>query len=202
MKRSLSLLLVLALLASLLSGCGGDGKQETVHSAPETEKAETAAAEVTEAPTTEPTLSAEEVLYNSLTEKVRYAVDRGIVELGCLDDLTRICTGTEAAEMLQNARMLKRGEKSKILSQVKDSAHADIAVTRYWMAQMMHAAEMEVFITPESEDYLENLQYLIWDGYGDLTEEGNAYFHQPLWIVSENYGVTSRTNAEKKDRFL
>lgn len=202
MKRLLSLLLALAMLGSLLSGCGS---KQTVQPSQETEKAVQAApeptAEPTEAPATEPALSAEEVLYASLPEKVRYAVDLGIVELGSLDDLARICTGTEAAEMLQNARMLKRGEKSKILSQVKDSAHADIAVTRYWMAQMMHAAEMEVFITPESEDYLENLQYLIWDGYSELTEEGNAYFHQPLWIVSENYGVTSRTNTEKKDRF-
>lgn len=201
MKRTICLLMALAMLASVLSGCGGK-QEEAVQAAPKVENiAETAAEEVTEAPTTEPALSAEEVLYASLPEKVRYAVDLGIVELGSLDDLARICTGTEAAEMLQNARMLKRGEKSKILSQVKDSAHADIAVTRYWMAQMMHAAEMEVFITPESEDYLENLQYLIWDGYSELTEEGNAYFHQPLWIVSENYGVTSRTNTEKRTDF-
>ncbi|MBR5125893.1 MAG: cellulase family glycosylhydrolase [Oscillospiraceae bacterium] len=208
MKRMLSMLLVLAMLLSSLSGCGGSASRETT--APATTEAAKAPAEAAteapteapaEEPTTEPTLSPEEILYNSLPEKVRRAVDLGVVELDVLDDLTRICTGKEAAEMLQNARVLKRGTESLILSQVKDSEHADIEVTRYWMAQMMHAVEMEMFIAPPSEDYLENLQYLIWDGYSEITGEESAYFHQPQWLVSENYGVTSHTNINQKERF-
>ena len=101
MKRMLSLLLVLALL---LSGCGGGETTEAVKAAAETAAAtENAVPEATASPTTEPALSAEEVLYNSLPEKLRCAVDLEIVELDVLDDLTRICKGAEAAQMLQNA---------------------------------------------------------------------------------------------------
>lgn len=82
MKRTICLLMALAMLASVLPGCGGK-QEEAVQAAPKVENiTETAAEEVTEAPTTEPALSAEEVLYASLPEKVRYAVDLGIVELG------------------------------------------------------------------------------------------------------------------------
>ncbi len=191
-KRMLSLLLVLSLL---LTGCGGTAAEESAQAAPETVEME-----ATQAPTTAPTLSPEEVLYNSLPEKVQQAVDLEIVDLSALDDLTRICTGAEAAQMLQNVRVPKRGSESVVLSQVKDSVHADIEVTRYWMAQMMHAAEMEFFAEHVSGDYLENVQYLIWDGIPEMMENAGAYFHQPQWLVSENYGVVSHTSM-KQDRF-
>ena len=76
MKRILSLLLALVMLMSILSGCGGDGQKETAASIPET-----VATEVTEAPTTEPTLSPEEILYNGLSERMQQAVDLGLAEL-------------------------------------------------------------------------------------------------------------------------
>lgn len=194
-KRILSLLLVLSLL---LSGCGGTAAEESAQSAPET-----AAVETTQAPTTEPTLSPEEELYNSLPGRMQQAVDVGIVELSQLDDLTRICTGAEAAQMLQNARAIKCGGESIILSQVKDSIHADIEVTRYWMAQMMFAAEMEPYSSSMSEEYLEYLHHLIWEiDYfsDDVPDVVNVSFHQPQWIVSENYGTVSHTSM-KQDRF-
>ena len=65
MKRMLSLLLVFVMLLSLLSGCGGGDVQEPAKASPEA----TVPAEATEAPATEPALSPEEVLYNSLTER-------------------------------------------------------------------------------------------------------------------------------------
>lgn len=197
MKKILSLLLVLSML---LSGCGGEATKEAEKS---TVAAESAAPETMEAPTTEPTLSPEKVLYNSLSEKVQQAVDLGIAKLDMLDNLTRICTGVEAAEMLQNVRVSKRGVESMILSQVKDSEHADIEVTRFWLAQMMYAAEIEAYAEPVSADYLETLQELTWEiDYfsDDVPDSVSVYFHQPQWIVSENYGVVSHTSM-KQDRF-
>lgn len=193
MKRILSLLLILSML---LSGCGGAGEQ------PAQVQPEETAASVVET-TAEPTLSPEEVLYNSLPEKMRNAVDLGIAELGTLDDLTRICTGAEAAQMLQNAHVLKRGDESLILSQVKGSEHADIEVTRYWMAQMMFAAKLEPYASRTPEAYLEYLHHLIGEiDYfsDDVPESVSISFHQPQWIVSENYGVVSHTSM-KQDRF-
>lgn len=199
MKKVVSLWLVLTLVLSLV-GCGSGGEK-----APETVSEAAVTVAETEAPTeetTEPTLSAEEVLYNSLTDRQKMAVDLGIVEIDLLEDLARICTGTEAAQLLQNARVLKRGSESVVLSQVKDSVHADIEVTRFWMAQMMHASEMEVYATPTSEDLLENILYLTWDCYGELSDEAMVYMtHQPQWIVSENWGVISHTNMNAKGKF-
>lgn len=197
MKRIVSLVLALVMVLSL-AACGGSTAAETA--APETTTA--VETEPTTQPTTEPTLSAEEVLYNSLSERQKLAVDLGIVEISLLEDMERICTGTEAAQILQNARMLKRGSESVVLGQVKDSVHADIEVTRFWMAQMMYASEMEAYLTPTSEDLLENIQYLTWDGYGDLSDEAMAIMdHQPRWIVSENWGVVSRTNLNAMGKF-
>lgn len=194
MKRKLALLLCMVQLLTLLAGCGTAAQEETT--VPETE----AAAETAAVPETQPSESPEERLVASLPEKVRKAYEQGIVGLDMLADLERICTGSEAAAMLQNARILKRGTESVILNQVAGSVHSDIEVTRYWMAQMMHAAEIEFFVGSGSEEYLENLQYLIWDAYSDLPDKAGAYFHQPRWLVSENYGVVSHTSMQK-DRF-
>lgn len=197
MKRIVSLVLALSMVMSL-AACGGSTAAETA--VPETTAA--VVTEPTTQPTTEPTLSAEEVLYNSLTERQKLAVDLGIVGLEALEDMDRICTGTEAAQMIQNARVLKRGAESSVLGQVKDSVHADIEVTRFWMAQMMHASEMETYLTPTGADLLENIQYLTWDGYGDLSNDAMALItHQPQWIVSENWGVISHTDMNAKGKF-
>ena len=73
MQRMLSLLLALTIVLSLLSGCGGK-QEEAVQASPETE----GVMETNEAPTTEPTLSPEEVLYNSLSDRMKQAVDVGL----------------------------------------------------------------------------------------------------------------------------
>lgn len=198
MNRTIALLLVLASLLSLC-GCGGSVPAKTTAAVPET----AVPTEATVAPTTEPTLSPEEVLYNSLPDRMKQAVDVGIVGFDVLDDLSRICTGAEVAQILQNARVLKRGVESIVLAQVKDSEHADIEVTRYWMAQMMYAAEIEVYAGHMPVDYLDTLQYLTGEiDYfsNDVPDSVSTYFHQPQWIVSENYGVVSHTSM-KQDRF-
>ena len=195
MKRRLCFLLALVMLLSALPGCGA-GKEETAQAAPETAAAETAAATEGAA---EPTLSPEEELYNSLSEKVRKACDLGIVELGMLDDMERVCTGAEAAAMLQKARSLKRGAESLLLSQVEDSIHADLEVTRFWMVQMMYFSELEQFMPPVYEDYLENLRYMNGDIPNAYPQEASDYFYNQRtgWVVSENYGIASHTNRNQ-----
>ncbi len=199
MKRTIALLLALAMLLSL-TACTGSTPAETRDPEPAPVVTEAPTEAPTTEPTTEPTLSPEEVLYNSLPDRVKQAVDVGIVGLDVLNDLTRICTGTEAAQMLQNARVLKRGVESVVLGQVKDSEHADIEVTRFWMAQMMYAAEMEYFAEPVSGEYLENIQYLVWDGISEINKRAGGYFSQPWWLVGENYGTTSLTDANRKGK--
>ena len=196
MKRILCLLLALSLL---LSGCAGTGEQATEN---RTEEAEETTVAQTQTPATVPALSPEEIAYNSLSERMRLACDLGIVTLEQLEEPGRICTGSEAAAMLQKVRMAKRGSESQVLSQVPGSVHADIEVTRFWMAQMMLISEREVYTSPIYEDYLENVQYMSWDCAGALSKESDAYFwHQNQWIVSENYGVTSHTNGNAKKKF-
>ena len=199
MKRTIALLLALAMLLSL-TACTGSAPAETRDPEPAPVVTEAPTEAPTTEPTTEPTLSPEEVLYNSLPDRAKQAVDVGIVGLDVLNDLTRICTGTEAAQMLQNARVLKRGVESVVLGQVKDSEHADIEVTRFWMAQMMYAAEMEYFAEPVSGEYLENIQYLVWDGISEINKRAGGYFSQPWWLVGENYGTTSLTDANRKGK--
>ena len=108
MKRTASLLMVLVMLLSILPGCGGK-QEEAVQAAPKVENiAETAAEEVAEAPTTEPALNPEEMLYNSLPDRMKQAVDLGIVTLSQLEDLERIVTVGEASAMLQKAYVTLR----------------------------------------------------------------------------------------------
>ena len=144
MKRILSFLMVLVMLASLLSGCGGKGEEVVVQKAEET--AETVAAEeVTEAPTTEPTLSAEEVLYASLTDRMKQAVDLGIVELSQLEDLNRVVTVGEASAMLQKAYVHRTGVESKMLNElISDPVYAEETATLIWVAGVPGLADMEL----------------------------------------------------------
>lgn len=203
MKRMVGLMLLLSMGFSLLTGCGAGSVQQT---ASQTENpVETSIAlptEPTTEPETEPALNPDEILYHSLPEKIQNAIDLGIAELQRMENYDRICTGAEAATMLQAARVLKRGEESMVLAQVPDSAHKDIQVTRFWMAQMMLISEQEVFADPPYEDYLENVQYMSSDCAGTFSDETVAYFnHLMEWVVSENYGIKSHKNLNGKGKF-
>ena len=153
MKRMMCLLLVLAML---LSGCGGgeNAKTEAVQ--------ETAAApEATEAPATEPTLSAEEVLYDSLSDRMRQAVDAGIVELSQLEDLNRIVTVGEASEMLQKAYVHRTGVESKMLKElISDPVYAEETATLIWIAGVPGLADMELSHGDQYENYAQWRTYL------------------------------------------
>ena len=166
MKRTLSLLLAIVMLLSLLSGCGG--KQETAQALPEAENAaETAApavetaAEATAESTTEPTLSAEEVLYNSLSDRMKQAVDVGIVELSQLEDLNRTITVGEASAMLQKAYVHRTGVESMALNDLmNDPQYAALNADRGWVLTIPGLTDMELSKGEEFENYRQWQEYM------------------------------------------
>ena len=161
MKKATSLLLVLTMVLSLLSGCCKPAAQESTTQVPATTPTAETAAPITE-PTTEPTLSPEEILYNSLTDRQRQAVDVGIVELSQMEDLERVCTVAEAARMVRNARVQMYGEESAVMAAAMESSQKELPVTRYWLIQAMYISAVERYNTPPFTDYYSNLSYMTW----------------------------------------
>ena len=160
MKRIISLLLALVMLVSVLSGCGGK-QVEAVQAEPKTEGVmETTAAPNTE-PATEPALSPEEMLYNSLSDRMRQAVDVGIVDLSQLEDLNRIVTVGEASAMLQKACVHRTGVESKALNDLMNSPeYADLTADRGWVLTIPGQTDMELSSGDKFENYKQWQDYL------------------------------------------
>lgn len=141
MKKMVSPLLALTIMLSLFSGCGSSQtEEETV--------------EPTAEPTSEPTLSPEEMLYNSLSDRMKQAVDAGIVELSQLEDLNRIVTVGEASEMLQKAFLYRTGVESMTLRDPMASAdYNDRNATRGWIINIPGLADTELVKGDRYESY-------------------------------------------------
>lgn len=177
MKRMLSLLLVLAML---LSGCGGGGE-------PSAQNHETAAAvaETTAATAAEPTLSPEEMLYDSLSERMKQAVDVGIVELSQLEDPERIVTVGEASAMLQKAYVHRTGVESKTLAELMAREEfASRNAIRGWLSVIPALTDLELVHGDSYESY-EQWQSFMATGF-DKTE--------PIWYVFPNRLNTASAN--------
>lgn len=190
MKRILSLLLVLAML---LSGCGGGTEKETAKPAPET----VSAPEATEAPITEPTLSPEEVLYNSLPDRMKQAVDVGIVELLQLEDLDRIVTVGEASEILQKAYVHRIGEESKTLAELMTSVdYSGRNATRGWLAAIPGLVDMELCSGEKFESYDQ------WVGYlqENFLHTAALWWSFPTRFGSQSAGYHMRLNMEDEEQ--
>lgn len=173
MKRTLCFLLVFGMLASVLSGCGGAAPE----AAPETAGVMETTAAVTEAPTAEPTLSPEEVLYNSLSDRMKMAVDVGIVTLSQLEDPERIVTVGEASEMLQKAYVHRTGVESKTLKALMVwEEYASRNATRGWLSLIPALVDLELVHGDQYETYEQWLEYLA-TGF-DKTE--------PIWYIFPN----------------
>lgn len=166
MKRTWSFLLVLAMLLSLLTGCGGQN-QEATQKAPETEAvtpATEAAAELATEPAAESTLSPEEILYNSLPERMKQAVDVGLVEVSQLEDLTRTVTVGEASAMLQKAYVHRTGVESKTLNDLMNTPeYASLTADRGWVLTIPGQTDMELTKGENFENYKQWQTYLNYD---------------------------------------
>jgi len=177
MKRMLSMLLVLSMLLALLSGCGGEAKNAEQTAVATEGVVETAAPEVTEAPTTAPTLSPEEVLYNSLSDRMRQAVDLGIVELDILADLERACTIGEGVQMLQNAYRIRNGAESKLLADILTFEYGNEPAYLGWMGRLPFALYVEALEPEQYQDYTQWMNRLVdcckKEGYFDYTNYSN-----------------------------
>lgn len=159
MRRMVSLLLVLTIVLSLLAGCGSTQlEEETVDpmvaaTNQPTETAEPTTESTTE-PTTEPTLSPEEVLYNSLPERMRQAVDAGLVEISQLEDLNRVVTVGEASAMLQKAYIHRTGVESRALNELMSTAdYASLTADRGWVLTIPGLTDMELTRGDQYENY-------------------------------------------------
>lgn len=157
MKMAISMILIYSLL---LCGCGSAAVPEITAPAEIKAVPETTAEIVTE-PTTEPTLSPEELFVQSLPEKLRQAYELGIVELSLLEEPERECTIQEAAAVLQNVYNLRFYEDSWMLINTVTEDNSSNPATRGWFMKMMYAADAEALVgVDEKQSYSENLKDL------------------------------------------
>ena len=167
MKKAICLLLIMVMLLSALSGCGS--KQDAVvQAAPETEGiADASAVDSVETVTevaAEPTLSSEEVLYNSLPDRMKQAVDVGLAELSQLEDLSRVVTVGEASAMLQKAYVHRTGMESKSLNDLMNNPeYADLTADRGWVLTVPGMTDMELTKGENFENYKQWQNYLNYD---------------------------------------
>lgn len=182
MKRTWSLILVLAMVASLLSGCGGGSDAAPNTEAAMQENSQTvgestavSTAEPTAEPTTEPTLSPEEHLLASLPERMRQAYELGIADLDQLVDLDREITIGEAAAMLQKAYLHRTGVESKALNElINTPEYADLTADRGWVLTVPGMTDVELTRGDQYENYKQWHKFLnemhteeLWYGFDD-----------------------------------
>lgn len=155
MKKIIAIVLSFVMLLSL-AGCGASAPatKEPAAAAPAEEISIEPVIEPTTEPATEPPLSPEEVLYNSLPERMKQAVDAGIVELSQMEDLNRIVTVGEAAEMLQKAFVHRTGVESMTLNDLMASAdYSTRNATRGWIMNIPGLADTELVKGTKYESY-------------------------------------------------
>lgn len=182
MKRMIALILALATALSL-TACGGSAPAETKP----TEIAPIVTEASTEAPTTVPTLSHEEILYNSLPERMRQAVDIGIVELSQLEDLNRECTIGEAAQMLQNAYTLHNGIESRLMADVLALDYVNEPAYLGWIGRLPSAMQMEVFEPGDYESYPQWMEYMVKKINNPSSRyQWNFIFPASVWLYIDN----------------
>lgn len=192
MKRFIAVLLALVMVLSL-TACGG--------SAPSPTEAPAAAVPVTEPPTeeptTEPTLSLEEVLYNSLPDRMKQAVDVGIVELSQLENPDRQVTIAEAAQMLQNAYTQRHGVESRLMADVLALDVASEPAYLGWIGRLPVTMHVEALEPEKYESYDQWLAYVIKLSQGyDLSTmlasfdsfDGYSYWDGDDVFVRHSYG--------------
>ena len=153
MKRILSFLLILSMLASQLAGCGREKKAPAATTGVMETAVEITEVPETEAPTTAPTLSPEEVLYQSLPDRLKQAVDVGILELSQLEDLTRTVTVGEASAMLQRAYASYYGTESRLMADVLALDCVNEPAYLGWIGRLPFALYTEALEPENYESY-------------------------------------------------
>ncbi len=140
----------------LLSGCGAKdpGQQETT---PETVLCDPI--ELTH-PTTEATLSPEELFLQSLPESLRKPCELGFVEPGLLENPERTCTKGDVLAILQKVVTAKLGRESWMYANALAEGEAEQEATREWIAAMLYIGEAETVEELKSGDYAQNYKQL------------------------------------------
>lgn len=189
MKKAVSLIVVSAVLLSLLAGCGKETQPtDAIETSAEITR-EGTVAEVTETPTTEPPLSPEEQLYNSLSDRMRLAVDYGIVDRKLLEEPDRIVTVGEAASMLQVAYVHRTGVESKTIAELMAREEfASRSATRGWLSVIPGMADLELAHGNQYESYEQ------WQGY---LAQGFDKTEAVWWIFPNRLGTASADYMHK-----
>lgn len=188
MKKRLNLLLVLAMVSVLLAGCvREESEKTTLHDEPEIV---TAAAPTTE-PAAEPTLSPEEILLNSLPERMLQAYKLGIVELDALTDLERIVTVGEASAMLQKAYVHRTGVQSKVLNELMTvAAYSELPATRGWIFGIPGQVDLELTDGDNYENYQQWLAFL-----------NDQHTEHLWWCFDDRFSMTEVGISQDQETF-
>ncbi len=176
------MLCIFLAFAMLLSGCGRSGAatEPTVAAteAPATVAATTVA--------TEPTLSPEEILYDSLTDRQRLAVDLGIVALDRLADPEAACTIREVAQLFQNAYRLHHGSDSRLLEEVMALECGEEPAFLGWIGRLPAALYVEDLEPEGYQDMDQWLGYVLSLAKKDLADDICAYSGSSGYAYLEN----------------
>ena len=167
MKRIFCMILALLMVVPMFAGCGSTPAVE--ESTAPTAEATTVATEPPTEATTEPTLSPEEILYNSLSDRMKTAVDLGLVALADMENPDRVVTVGEAAAMLQKAFVHRTGVKSNTLNDLMNiSDYAARNATRGWIVNVPGLADMELLPDRNYESYEQWVRSMNSDGANEL----------------------------------
>ena len=179
MKRTV-FLCFLCVLFSMMAACGGAAPVEIT--LPPTVTATEASEDIPAAmPAIEPALSPEEILYHSLPERMKQAVDTGIVELSQLEDLNRIVTVGEASQMLQKAYIHRTCMESKTFHEIiHREEFASRTANRGIISMLPGLADMELTHGSHYKDYEQWIQY----------QSKSTRNNEDLWSFSWRLGLT------------
>ena len=163
MKRWIAGILCIAMLLSLLAGCGAPA-EETQAAAETVMQTETP----TE-PTTEPTIDPEELFLQSLPADVRRAYEVGLVTREDLNDLERSVTVGEAALILQKAQTHRAGTESPVLADLMThETFAQRNADRGWLMGIPALIDLEQAYASRFESYEQWTQEVLKIQYGAL----------------------------------
>ena len=127
---------------------------------------------------------------------MRQAVDVGIVELSQLEDLNRIVTVGEAAEMLQKAFVHRTGVESKTLNDLMASPdYSTRNATRGWILNIPGLADTELLRGNQYKDYEQWMKLNnkeggehLWHDFRYRTHAGNITFVSSDDLILEENG--------------
>lgn len=189
-RRILTLILGIAILSSLLSGCGSDKPTEI--STPPTPDSSTPPV------TVQP----------SLPDTLQHICDLGIADKEILSHANEVCSRKEATEMLANVHKLQYGEDSQYLAD-PNVVEGTEAATRYFFAQALYFSAMETVYDIPYENYdawatycTENERQDIWPDSQVIAPDADGVVREcSVWEVCPDLNEIEQPDDETGLRY-